>query len=543
MRRISIFVLFAAAVALSACYPELEREPRTNLLCESDDACTGRQSCIAGLCGVRDTEPRSLAFRLLPTPNSGYRPQLVEAAPIDPSTGVDIGMEASVEVVGSVRRGGDGTGIAGTLVFDRTNARTPDSVQVPVGADGAYEALLSPGKYSVTMIPEGDLVPPFAWNDLDFRLDTAWDFSMPGESQARSVTVTTNLPAASTFGERAEKLLAARILAVSKETGVSSTAVNFVPDAAEEGSPRATLQVFAGTGAYDIKISPASPESLVPSATFSNAFVCDDTCYSTLPGAEGAEIISLDFEQDFNTLVATTFVLSFSSESQPTWEGVRARVTRKLPQGEIVVRPEVSADGTFSVESLAGDYTIDVLTPPDFPLASRRFTEVGVETSGDRIPLEMTTKNKLEGKVVDVEGGSVAEARIEIAPTASNTTQFAKPIVATTGTDGSFSIWLEPGDYWVSVIPLDAGLPRYVTRVRDETSTSEPRTWRLAEPTVLFGSVFGAPPAAETDDDAWKPVADVTVQALQPIDGELVVIGEGTTADGGDFRIAVPSLQ
>lgn len=542
MRRLGLLsIVFAALLFGLACYPELEPTPGTSLLCESDDACPTRQSCISGLCGVPESEPRELAFRLIPTPSSQYRPQLVAAALIDPSAGVDIGMEASVEVVGKVARGRDGTGVAGTLVFTRQNARTPDTVQVSVGTDGAYEALLSPGRYQVSMLPDGELVPPFVWTELDFRLDTVWDFTMPGDAALRTVTVTTNLPAGSTFGERAGDLLAARILAVSRDTGVSSTIVTSVPRGSDDGSLGASLNVFANTGDYDLRIAPASPDSIVPEATFEKAFRCEDSCFSTLPGSDGAELVSLEFGQDFSALSTQRFVLNLpGAELRPNWEGTRAIVTRELERGKLTVRPEISAEGEFFVEALSGDYTIDILTPADSPLASRRFDDVAFEGSGDQTVLEMKTKRALAGKISDIDGASLPEARIEVRPTADNDTRFAKPLVATTGEDGTFKLWLEPGDYWVSVIPLNPGLPRYVTRV-DDQSTSSSLDWRLREPTVVFGSVFGAPPQAEETDDAWKPVADVTVQVLERRDGELIVLGEGATAKEGDFRIAIPT--
>ena len=164
--------------------------------------------------------------------------------------------------------------------------------------------------------------------------------------------------------------------------------------------------------------------------------------------------------------------------------------------GTLVVTRTTDDTGRFYVEALPGRWRVEVRPPHDAAASPVVLGEVVVADSTQLGVVTLPAPEDLEGVIVDAAGAPAPGVLV----TARQDGFGGQVWTATTGTDGSFALRVQAGNYALTLTPPDLSVDGALTTVRARTST--PTTWAL-DPGALFSGTLalegGAVPWALID--------------------------------------------
>ncbi|MBA2663459.1 MAG: hypothetical protein H0U74_14320 [Bradymonadaceae bacterium] len=475
-----------------------------------------------------DIEPFKLGFTFIPPHSTNYLPQRLDPFLIDAEEPLQIGLEASILVLGQLSfHEAAVPGPSGVAIFRRVNDEAGlYTQQVRVDA-GRFEAFVLPGKYIVSLSPEEASIPGFVWHDAVFSSDTEFKRTLPAPPSALRVSGNISFKSLGLPGDPViNNVLVeeARVIAVSRTHGYSSTAgtTNEFGDF--------IVRVWPQTGPYALHITPSRPNSLIPEVIIEEAFNAKDhhiLAPQTL-GEYGELALAL------RVYLRTPSGLDGKDEGID-WSQTSVLLRARMGNGTLSLSAPVNAEGFIDVVALAGLYQIDVIPPLSSSLA-RTSLSLDLSPTSGLVEIEIPLKKHVTGVVLDHTGLPVDGVKVKLEPSNAQRrpSSEARTITVTTDADGQFEAWLEDSDYRLSAIPLaNSGRPRAFLNVStNEADFDSNLVVTLAEPVVVFGTLY---------DDALKGVANVTVQGFDLVDGQRRVLGEGQTNSYGEFRLVVPA--
>ncbi len=504
--------------------------------CFSDSECESSLTCREQRCTVSEPDDRDLSFMFIPPASSAFLPQRTQFFEISPSYSLDFALEPSVSVLGQI----GSFNVSGTLVFTPSGSVDPLlRRQAPVDR-GDYQVSLVPGSYTIDFISSTEGVPNRAWRNIRFETDVQHDLPLPDLSQAISITGNVNFKDP-TVGI-GSGLGLARVTAVSRTTGVLSTSV--VTDANSgfyEG-----LRLWRGTGSYDVVVSSANGDPLIPTVTFREAIDTD-----TIPANASTFETNL-FVGDFS--VAERVVrLELDEAVEQSLLGLSpsdldVQLTASLDTGDPNVDAVFNLRGSVSASDDESSTPLSALplryigeiVPPAGSRYARTPIEVDLSSIGARVvKLPAPTELDLSSTLIRTFTGAPAEgARVTFTPRTRNTgsstqksTENSRAFEVYANADGEIGVWLEPDvDYDMRVDPMTTDSPRATVTI---TGDALPPVFELPSPSLISGSVW-------SNDSSGASIADVTVRVIERNDGVEQVITEGQTDANGAFRLIAP---
>ena len=477
--------------------------------CSDATDCPSAQVCMSGLCGVRDVEPREIGFQIVPPETTSFPQQTVPVTSLDLTTPVTIGLEAGVQVAGRIAFvESANVGPAGTLTFRRRSDGFQNQVRQD---DGAYATFVPAGRYDVTFIADDPAIPQRVWLDVAFDLDSDPKFTIPQATDY--VVVTGSVSRRDARTNDALNVGGARVYAVSRDTkGLSTIAVTD-----EDGFFE--ISVLPDSGDYDIRIAADDDNALVPKVGLDDAFsVRGNDWVSTKTPESPILSVTLGTYELPNDRVE----IRVDAPEVSDWTGYSASIVADLGMGAVTLRYDL-VDGRFETPGF-DTAQLTITTPEDSPFD----TFEQAVSKDNNLPIQLPMRDQWEAVVVDMNANSV-EARIELR--ALDQLRSA----ATTTPDGEVDVWVPEGITSIRIVPTQTTLPTFEFAVGDRL----PSQVEIPQPSIVSGTVFGAPEAA--DRESWRPVDAVSVRAFERRDDERVVLGEGFTNADGEFRIVIPA--
>lgn len=209
------------------------------------------------------------------------------------------------------------------------------------------------------------------------------------------------------------------------------------------------------------------------------------------------------------------------------------------------------AEGKLSIFLLGASngqnrlYRVTVLSPPTSRFASQLIEKLEVGTPGSLKPIELQARYRVAGQVVCATGKAVASATIEAQAIGSGNESGlpAASATAQSGKDGSFELFVDPGNYNVDVRPTDGtGLPSLLITALPVKGDAEGMTLRLPDPQGLRGQVVApdgqsAVEVANAQVNVYEAVPDTENPVTYRADLRAHAVSDGT----GTFYLLLPS--
>lgn len=522
MRRNDKIVALFALLAGCTAEPNSGSAPSAN--CTADSECPSDLVCRYDLCVTVQSEPRELAFRLVPPNSSTWRPQTVKPALVSLDEAVNIALAPSVRVAGKLLYISESNqlrpdGPSGVLTFTR-EGMSQSSEQYRVESDSRYAIYLLPGRYQVTFVPDDAGAPPVNFGVKEFSLDTDPELTVP----VRNLTVTGAIRDAAGPGLRAQALPDASVVAISRQTGAMSSV------GTTDASGFFSFSLLPASDRYDLRVRHETSDYMREVTAF-DALDCTASKCTNLLSEDATFQVSLDGVVGMSRPHAIT--VRANSEQAIDFAGVVVEIKGTFDWGTARVRRALSSTGTFEVQVPDGDYEIVVTTAAEFPLAGKTL-EVRLDETEVKASVALEPKVKAQLDVVDLEGSPAAGARVELRAEKS-----ADPMVVTADDDGRVEVFLEAVPHRVVVSASQVGVARGVY----EWLPSKPeRRLDLPAAAVLTGNVLGTARTMERQgESAWEAVENVSVQVLEKFGESMVTVGESTTRGDGGFKVLIPA--
>ncbi len=558
--------LTALSLALGGCAAQANNATATKGAsnCQANADCPTGQICRAGLCSSREVSPATLDFRFIPPGSSGFLPQFRDSVNVRADQSSDFLLRRGVSVSsGQGSSGGDqrggiriansvSGGPTGTLIFRPNDTQDSLFFQEAHVDHGEFSAIVNPGTYSLTFVPDDRTVrPKKTWANQEFTSNTVLlrTLPAPGDYMEVSGTLTRDVVLADGTPATARAVADARVYALSTDGAHSSTVVT----TDDSGSFR--LWVEPATDTYNLFVVPATAYAMVPHAEVDGAFSARADKCVTKAGVESdacSLTVSLGAYPDQPVPVSVQLTAPPAYDGQASWEGTTVIVRGPLGRGEFVHKFDANADGSVDLSVFPAEgaldhlrqYTLEVVPPPRSPFARTQIDFTGAidPTSARAVPVEL--KHRLDGQVLDSQGNPMASANLDFYRDGQSagdvSSHDTRAVSVTTDESGSFEVWLQKAPYQVEIAPsTTSGQPRMLAHVdASQIETGGSLRFDLPRPTVLVGSVLGAKDASGQN---LTGVSEVTVEAYRVVDGRTVVLGQSRTDAQGDFRMVLAS--
>lgn len=405
--------------------------------------------------------------------------------------------------------------------------------------DQKVQLKLLPGEYRIRIVPKDESLPGV---DSEFTVKettTAKDFSLP--SSYRQITGRVHQRSDSSVA-----LSGVIVHAYSLSSGLlSSTALT------------------ASDGSYKISL----PHS-------------DDTSFRVL-----AEVTCTDpnqatwrFEQDVRVELSEDriFDIGFNPSVHEQQGQVKIRILGAGENGPepivgasvtltasaafatqiFVLKGETDSDGVLAVFDengpktpaiVAASYQIEIIPLNGSPYARSKltldFNQLNPRTDADK-HIEIPKRLFVSGAVASSEGALLANANVEFNYQRKGTEQLSPGARIDTGADGSFAVWLDPGDYLVQVNPPQrrsaqaepGSKPQafYLLTIPDDQIAHMLAPFYLSQGSLIQGQVLGF---------AREIISNASVEPFIQIEGveQPVSLGVHTLDQFGRFEAIVPS--
>jgi hypothetical protein len=535
--------------------------------CEATSDCPVDQMCRAGLCSVPNSAATTLDFRFLPPSSSDFLSQQIDDVQVRTEQNLDFGLERAITVnSGESSNNGDGTptggiryanrlnGPSGTLLFQpaRTDQLFGRDARV---TDGSFSARITPGRYSLTFVPEDrSELPKTSWPAEDFESNTYLlrtlrapvDLIEVGGTLSRSITVGVGTDPTD------ERITGARVYAISTDGLHASTVVT----TDEHGE--FTLKVEPNSGTYDLFVVPTESTPRVLNITDEEKFeITEDQCIpksgrasprcnlAVSLGAYPAEPVAVDLaltppegHDDAANFAGTTVVVTGAVAAGTYSRKYEVQFSEQSGRWEADLELFPVA---WSVDEMPR-YTVEIVPPTRSQFARTTHSLEGALDLDVTQTFEVDMKRQVQGRVLDSEARALSAVKLDfrVAPSGESESHDARVISVTTDNEGGFEVWLEETDYDVSIVPPPGtGQPRVLAEAAStEFAGGGDLVFELPRPAVLVGSVVGA---RDASGEEFQAVADVTVEAYQSVGGRTIVVGQGRTDASGNFRMAISS--
>jgi hypothetical protein len=517
--------LLGATVLLGSCVNQ-----EGNPTCDSTDALCAHAKCAT--CDPPGTDVRELAFAVVPTNSSPFLPQRVSMRPVELGNPVHIGLESSIQIVGSITFAGSASpGPSGVLSFQRSYHSTTHMQQVRVDRGLSYSAFVLPGQYDVALLPDEPTIPGMVWRDIDLTLDTDPKLTIPSPSNLLNLngTISHNIGTDESYG--VQRVHQAKVVALNRETRVSSSV------ALTDSEGTFALSFLPDSGVYDLWITRSEDEAVIPDVVLEDVIECDaNQCRNLLESeTSNSQIVAVSLGTYSTDIQSSSLQLKSESPEKPIdWSGTVVEFSRDLGLGQLRVRAQVADDGRVAGNLPPGTYQVHVRTTSDSPAATHSSV---ISLEGDNATLLLPIRQRLQGVIRDASGERVDRARVEFEAQGLVNDVLASSPTVSTDEEGRFSAWLDAVPYQMTIVPLDPGLPWAIIAL-DSLEKDQERTFTLAAGRLVRGTILGQGRGA---DAGWDPVPDASIQVLEKIDGLSVRIGEGLTDGQGAFQIILPS--
>lgn len=515
-RLLGIAALVAVATFLS-CSESVESplppdgEPLASQ-CTADAECADDEFCLHGLCGV---EPEHSEFEygivIRPPERSVFPPQVVDAD-LRPVVGADVSARASQVISGELSTTDGEAAPNGTIVANSTQPSLLPEIQRPVRG-GEFELHVPSGDYRLTYIVDDDRWPRIPLDVHDLSDDTApIALTIPTFQELRTVTGELTREPLEIVGLLSEPVEGAEVVARA------TTSEHRSQVAVTDENGEFALHLPPGDDDFDVLVSPGPDNPVVPYATF-------DT---EIEAATDDVSLSLG-ELDFDLLSVS---LEMSAESvpghSPDWPAYRADFHQSVDVGDLLVTPVLDDDGTADVELVPGSYDIEITPPPAAPWGSAAETIDSLDTVST-VDIELPLRSRVHGTVIDHRGEPVAHARLRVEPETGS--DLAPPAVYTDG-DGGFELWLDSGDYNLTVRPpASTALPRHRESFSIDADDEVSIDVQLRRGFVATGRI-------QASDGT--PLSRGSIEIFDDDGESSPTIDDGITGDDGSYRIVVP---
>lgn len=512
----------AVALLLSACGAPAPDANTSSAECYVSSDCGGERVCRANICTVAETAPRALGFRLVPPPTSTYPSQTVAVRELAPDMPVQIGLDPGVRVAGEVTWIGSEAGPgAGQLKFRRHG---DDFTAQAVVQANAYELYVPAGNYDVTFLPANTSRPTHVWKNVMVELDTDPRLQLSN----KEVRVVGTLARTDGLSRDSAFIARAKVFATAVESGITSSV------SVTDESGNFELVVPEDAGLFNLHVAPSEPNAYsgegeqryVPEATFEGAFEVDGSDWENKIDGQDSDLLAVSLGE--YSYIPVSIPISLELDGQDVdWSGTSVTLKTTAGLGVVSVRQQIEASGEFQLPLISGIYEAIVRTPPELPARSMRLGEISVSAEG--VTLSLESRANASGTVLGPNGQPI-DAELRFVPLSDN---LAQQISVRTDEDGTYGVFLDDEPYTLTVVPSDSTLPRRVMLVENG---DVPETIELAEPVLVWGSVFGTPSEASQD---WIGLSDVAVNVVEKVDGAERVVGEGQTNEDGDFKVVI----
>ncbi len=393
-------------------------------------------------------------------------------------------------------------------------------------------AVLPPMRIEQFVVPT-DVTIPDNGLDLDFTYGNALNAPCTGEVRTGCALLVRGEETLDSGQATPRPQLSVR--AVERDTGriVSSAGITD-----EEGLTK--IRIAADAGPWELRVSDAAEVVSTPTLTFPVDDFEGEVFTVRVPRLSGIRYSFrvIDTDDDPVANVSAELVSMNVSDAYD------------LPTGSLAARgiTETTSDGDdfgrFEAWLLPGEYELTLLPPPGSPLAIQRHQ---LTLSPDSPPvLDSQTfilreRELLLGEVVSPEGEPFPFADVSVIPDRSlpalvgfpAEAAFARTETETSDVDGTFSIFIDPGQFDLIVRPpRDTGFPWTLVRGLERVEEMESLgALEVARPALLRGSVMDA-------DDAALEGATIRAYALVgPNAPRLRLVGEATADADGRFSL------
>jgi hypothetical protein len=217
-------------------------------------------------------------------------------------------------------------------------------------------------------------------------------------------------------------------------------------------------------------------------------------------------------------------------------------------QARYVQIAQTNSEGNANVRLIPGtarqtrDYVVKAIPQGASESASRclpSYSVAAVVTEAPRVgaAIRLTRRVSVDGRVFRSDGRPAGSVRVRAVPEGELSAECARPVSsspseATTASDGSYRLWLDPGQYRLEYEPssgapltmaAESGVSLLVTRTH---------SFRLPVPVLVEGRVL----SPEGD-----PLADAEVKAFASgPDGRASLRGAATSGPDGAIRLVLP---
>ncbi len=501
----------------------------TKPVCTEDTQCPQDQVCRRNYCTLADIQPVNLGLTFIPPHSTNYLPQRVAPFDVNPNVSLQIGLEASILVLGQLNYQDSALpGPSGLLSIQRSDDPSGFHSQQTRVESGHFEIFLLPGQYTLSLFPDETSIPGFIWHNEVFASDTDFKRTLPNPRSTLSVQGNISFQAGTTDTSRDVPVEKVRVMAISK-TGLSSTTTT------TDEFGHYSLEVWPNTGSYDLHISPTYSNSLTPSVVIRDAFTAHDQTVlapQTLGTYQNAIIpaqIRLHPE-------STDKHPQLDPSTRLDWSQTSVLLHANIGQGVLKLTPDISSEGYIDLKALEGEYTIEIIPPLDSPYARTTITHA-LTPSENVVDINIPLKKNIRGLIYDAEGNALENVKIRLTPqspdnSSTRSRSEARTITTTTDAQGQFDAWLENTTYLLSAIPpANSGLPRTFATIQtaDFSADTDEIAITIPRPVLIYGTLY--------EENGREVLPNVSVQGFALINGQQRVIAEALTNARGEFLL------
>ena len=309
---------------------------------------------------------------------------------------------------------------------------------------------------------------------------------------------------------------------------------------------RYQIKVWRDTGVNDLQVSPSSPETLIPSVRTARAFdpaKQEQLTPSTTLGSWSSGASQLRLDQGFFEVL--TQAMMAADAQTPLFDVGEFRVIARarLERGDLTINTTLAEAIAQGINLLGVPHEITIRPPAESALGQITF-EVDA-TLKDALTLEMVeipTRRKLSGRVLDAQGMALPNARVEVRRvlTLEDQTRTAlggddpRLLTVETNAQGSFTAWVErEWEYDVTIIPdITTNAPTGIFQLEASAEATQQRDFTLAEPMLIYGSVV---------DSRLEGQPNLLIEVHEPLREERRILGTVRTQADGSFRFIAPA--
>ncbi len=455
-----------------------------------------------------ENEVGAVDLLVAPPTNSGLPMQVLLGVDFGNGDPLDIELSSGVIVRGHVEDA-DGNPVDNASVRVTMQGTTLDRV-FTTGNTGIFEAALGPGMYDIEVTPDRDLdpdLPPRQFLDVEIdRGDDETDrmFAMPSGYRVSGVV----------RGPDGQPLPAFRVSA--RRDGAIDRSTYDLTDFQGNYSI-----VVPDPGEWLLQIAPSEGASGAPSAQ--KRFTVTD--------AETSIPFQFPLFDEFDV----SGIVEGAGALTATFSGIVVRARAQLPSEDPDVTitfdrsTTTSASGYFTLPVLQGTYTVTIEPSVSFPYSHRVLPAMEV-ASDLSLPEGSTTllpKATIEGTAQATGGPGSSDAQVRLVSSDGTPYQFA----TRSDRNGRYELSANLGAFTAEVLPApESGLVRFTTSIVVSN----------AQQSLDFGLEPGLEVGGKVVDPDGEPMANVLVQALDPVTHLPVGSAEWVTGGSGSWSLTVP---